>query len=83
MSGPYFKIGSHYRVRRSFTALRDSFVEGELLMYESKAYSRYDGITGYFFQQVDGPGMRWWDVYDDQPGDLWLELFEAVDPPAS
>jgi len=82
MSGPYFKVGQHYRVRHSFTALRDSFVEGELLIYESRAYSRYDGITGYFFRQVTNPGMRWWDVYDDEPGGRWLELFEAVEAPA-
>jgi len=81
MSGPYFQRGHHYRVRRSFTALRDAFAEGELLIYESSAYSYYDGITGYFFKLAGHAESRWWDVYDDQPGDLWLELFEAVDAP--
>ncbi|TDU31950.1 hypothetical protein DFR24_1334 [Panacagrimonas perspica] len=81
MSGPSSQVGRYYRVRRSFDAMRDNFVEGELLIYESSAYSRYDGIAGYFFKQVDQVGSRWWDVPDDQPADLWLELFEAMDPP--
>lgn len=72
-----FQPGARYRVRTSFKALRSTFVEGEMLVYESSAWSRYDGITGYFFLCEDG-GSRSWDVYDDQPSD-WQALFERLD----
>lgn len=76
-SDPPFRPGARYRVRTSFKALRSSFAAGEVLVYESSAWSRYDGITGYFFAREDG-GSRAWDVPDDEPVD-WQALFEPLD----
>jgi hypothetical protein len=71
-----FEVGKLYRVRKSFTALRSEFRAGELLTYQASAYSRYDGITGYFFL-ADSQTARSWDVYDgDTPNAD--ELFEDV-----
>ncbi|MDB6119813.1 MAG: hypothetical protein JWO08_3594 [Verrucomicrobiaceae bacterium] len=80
--GPYdgclFIIGRQYSARRSFTALRDSFVEGEGLVFHSSAWSRYDGITGYFFCQPGLETLRVWDIGDDEDLLVWRELFEEV-----
>jgi hypothetical protein len=71
-----FEVGKRYRVRKSFTALRSEFRAGELLTYQASAYSRYDGITGYFFATEDD-GSRSWDVYDGDPFNA-DEFFEEV-----
>lgn len=73
-----FTIGRSYRVLRSFGALRDSFTAGEVLTYDSKAWSRYDGITGYFFQQEGREDLRVWDLDDDADVMVWKELFEEI-----
>ena len=75
-----FKVGSRYRVLRSFQALRDAFSAGEILVYKSEGYSRYDGATGYFFEAPDDPRTRAWDVGDDEDAAVWNTLFEEVPP---
>ncbi len=77
MSGP-FVIGKRYRVRKSFEALRDTFTEGDVLIYDSTAYSRYDGITGYFFVKEGSTKMQWWDIPDYEDLNVWKELFEPL-----
>ncbi len=74
-----FRKGARYRVKRSFTALRDIFEEGEEMTYDSTAWSRYDGITGYFFSQPGQERLRMWDIYDDESVEIWKDLFEAMD----
>lgn len=73
-----FTIGKRYRVRHAFTALRDSFVADEVLLFDSFAWSRYDGITGYFFRQPEREIMRVWDIGDDEDVLVWRELFEEL-----
>ncbi len=78
MSECPFIIGKRYRVRSAFAALRDSFVAGEVLLFDSFAWSRYDGITGYFFQQPGCETVRIWDISDDADILVWKELFEEL-----
>ncbi len=78
MSDCPFIIGNRYRVRHAFTALRDSFVADEVLLFDSHAWSRYDGITGYFFRQPERETLRVWDIADDQSISVWKELFEEL-----
>ncbi len=73
-----FTIGKRYRVRHAFTALRDSFVADEVLLFDSYAWSRYDGITGYFFRQPERETLRVWDIADDEDILVWRELFEEL-----
>ena len=77
MSTP-FSPGSHYHVRADFKALRDSFVSGEVLIFDFQAWSRYDGITGYFFRQPGVEGLRVWDIADEEDVSVWTTLFEEV-----
>lgn len=77
MSTP-FTPGRQYRVRADFKALRDSFVAGEVLVFDSQAWSRYDGITGYFFRQDGFEGLRVWDIADEQDVAVWATLFEEL-----
>lgn len=72
-----FQVGRKYRVRSSFSAMRDNFREGEILRYTGSAYSRYDGITGYFFVDQN-EGARAWDVRDDDSVAAWPQFFEAL-----
>ncbi|ATC63564.1 hypothetical protein CMV30_06125 [Nibricoccus aquaticus] len=71
-----FEVGKCYRVKKSFTALRDKFETGELLTYKESAYSRYDGITGHIFRD-ETPSTRVWDIYDGDTPDFG-DLFEEV-----
>ncbi|MBN8418184.1 MAG: hypothetical protein J0L73_04650 [Verrucomicrobia bacterium] len=77
LDGP-FKRGRAYRVRHSFAALRDSFTAGEVLIFDSSAWSRYDGITGFFFTQPRRQGGRVWDLADDADVESWRQLFEEM-----
>lgn len=74
-----FRVGARYRVKRSFKALRDRFEESEVLVFDSSAWSRYDGITGYFFTQAGAAGVRSWDIGDEESVEIWRELFEPLD----
>ncbi|MDI1310766.1 hypothetical protein [Prosthecobacter sp.] len=78
MSECPFIIGKSYRVRSAFKALRDSFVADEVLLFDSFAWSRYDGITGYFFRQPGCETVRIWDLGDDEDILVWRELFEEL-----
>lgn len=74
-----FRAGARYRVKQTFTAMRDRFEAGELLTYRSCAWSRYDSITGYFFVQDGSDATRIWDVGDDESVEQWRELFEPLE----
>jgi hypothetical protein len=72
-----FVIGDEYRTRKAFRSLRDKFRVGEVLRFVSTAYSRYDGMTGYFF--LDSAGRtRAWDIPDDEDLEQHRELFERL-----
>ncbi|WP_143525750.1 hypothetical protein [Rhodanobacter sp. C05] len=75
-----FAVDSFYVVLKSFTALRDKFVEGEILQFEKDAWSRYDGITGYFFRQKSSIFTRVWDIGDGDDIEQWRELFVEREP---
>jgi len=81
-NGPWgkspFVIGRRYRVRMDYQALRDTFVAGEELTYDSEAYSRYDGYIGYFFTQAGTTKLRSWDITEDENLADWKDLFEEV-----
>jgi len=70
--------GHRYRVRRDFKALRDSFVAGEEMTFDSDAYSRYDSYTGYFFSQPGAAQLRSWDIHDGDDLEVWRDLFEEI-----
>jgi hypothetical protein len=65
MAEQAFEFGGEYRVRTTFQAMRDSFVQDECVVYCSSAWSRYDGITGYFFYDPRTGHLRLWDVFDE------------------
>ncbi len=71
-------VGRRYRVRRTFAASRDVFSAGEILCYDSDTWSRYDGITGYFFRQPGRKTLRVWDIDDGAELAIWKELFEEL-----
>jgi hypothetical protein len=73
-----FTVGRRYRVRRDFESLRDSFRAGEVLTYDSDAWSRYHEYTVYAFSQPGAHELRVWDIRDDDELDIWRELFEEI-----
>lgn len=77
--GP-FEFGVSLRVLRDFEAMRARFAADELLVCWQVAYSRYDGVTGYFFRTHEAPdAVRSYDVADgDAP--RWAEHFEVAAP---
>jgi hypothetical protein len=72
-----FKIGCEYRVRKSFSAMRDNFLVGEILKYKNSAHSHYDGVSGFIFSDAQNR-IRVWDLPDDDSIGVWIELFEEV-----
>lgn len=76
-SGP-FVPGRRYRVRHSFEAMRATFTAGDVLIFDRSAWSRYDGITGYFFRMPDREGIKSWDIYDDEDVKIWKKHFEEL-----
>lgn len=59
--------------------MRDHFSEGEILSYRYGAWSRYDGIRGFFFATVGMDDMRMWDLPDDESIAMWTTFFEPAD----
>jgi hypothetical protein len=74
-----FRAGRSYRVKKTFKALRDDFRKGEILVFSHEGYSRYDGVTGYFFRAPPETSLRAWDIGDDDRTTVWSDLFEEVD----
>ena len=72
-----FLAGRYYRVRKSFKAFRDSFQEGEILLYKKNAYSIYDSMSGFLFTDVQNI-YRSWDLADGEPIEPWSALFELM-----
>jgi hypothetical protein len=75
--GP-FRVGTTYRAKKDFTALRDSFKAGQFLTFIRCGYSWYHGIRGFFFSQPGSDEIRVWDIYDGDDIAIWQELFEEV-----
>jgi hypothetical protein len=48
------------------------------MTFDSDAWSRYDGITGYAFRQPGRETLRVWDIDDDADILVWRELFEEL-----
>jgi hypothetical protein len=70
MAEQVFEIGGEYRIRTSFQAMRDTFTQDERIVYCSSAWSRYDGITGYFFYNPSTGTLRLWDVFDEDSSNV-------------
>ncbi|MEZ4269437.1 MAG: ankyrin repeat domain-containing protein [Myxococcota bacterium] len=78
-AGP-FAFGVTLRVRADLDAMRDRFSRGELLVCWQIAWSRYDGVTGYFFRQAEAPDVvRSYDVSDGE-APRWDTRFEVAAP---
>lgn len=77
-----FEYGAVYRVRAAFTAPRDSFRAGEILVYWRFAQSVYDGMQGYFFRIPGSGNVRPWDMSLGADTRCWSELFERTADPA-
>lgn len=73
-----FRPGARYRVRRDFVSLRDRFTAGEELVFDSSAWSRYDGQNGYFFTDASTGRPRSWDIEDHLDIGVWTDLFEEI-----
>ena len=41
-------------------------------------WSRYYGLTGYFFQEPDKEVLKSWDLADDQDLQIWKDFFEEI-----
>ena len=74
-----FIVGRQYRALKNFQALRDTFLVGETLTFVSSAYSRYDGMTGYFFSD-DAGRVRAWDINDEADLESYRDLFAEFTP---
>ena len=72
-----FRAGAHYRVLKSFSVLRDTFREGEILQYQESAHSHYHGYSGFFFIDEERK-IRSWDLGDGDSLEVWRELFEEI-----
>jgi hypothetical protein len=49
-----FEVGRRYRVLESFKSATSAFVAGEILVFQSAEYSRYDSNTGFIFKTENG-----------------------------
>jgi len=48
------------------------------MTFDSDAWSRYHGITGYAFRQSGKKTFRVWDIDDDADIQIWRDLFEEL-----
>ena len=67
---------------KSFSAFRDKFREGEILVYENSAYSHYHGFSGFFFKDQENK-IRSWDLDDSESLEVWTDYFKEIAPSTS
>lgn len=73
-----FEVGRRFRVIKAFVNLGDSVSIGDVLIFKSIAYSRYDCAYGYFFMiERNGKETCWLNYDDDQP-EVWRDFFEEI-----
>lgn len=71
-----FKIGKNYGVVNHLRTPTSEFAAGEILTFESEAYSAYDSSTAFNFRAADGT-LKTWFLHDDHPdnsGELFYDL---------
>jgi|GEM_PF-7127000 len=73
---PFIPEG-RYRVRQSFSTSSGPFYEDEILTYKRQAYSHYDGITFFMFEDSSGR-VRSWEVSDREATDERESLVEEL-----
>jgi hypothetical protein len=75
-----FKVGRSYRVLRAFQSGMDEFVPGEVLVFQSVSYSRYDESSAFLFRAAVGGELKTWFLYDadlDNGAELFVEVPES------
>lgn len=71
--------GKVCRVRFSFTSYPFEFSAGQLLRFVKAGYERYDGVTIFHFENLDGTKKFQFLLNDGEPRDKLLRRFEEVD----
>lgn len=79
MKKALFNPGQLYKVKKSFVSGTSSFLDREILTFESDAYSPYDSSFAYEFRAKNGDTKTWW-LPEDEAADSWTRLFEIVSP---
>lgn len=74
MKQKIFEAGHRYKVTKAFASGATSFVESEVLTFESDGYSPYDSSFAYQFRDQSGATKTWW-LHEDQPIDTWKQHF--------
>ena len=65
-------------MRTDFKSVLDAFKKGEVIIFESADYSRYDSATIYTFQSDDTGDRKQWFLSDEQASDVWKTFFEEI-----
>lgn len=73
-----FKKGEKYKVNEHTHSLRDRFRKGEVLIFQTDIYSRYDGMTGYVFVDEWGT-QKVFDITDDEDFETANKLFTQIE----
>jgi len=74
MKQKIFEVGRRYRVGQTFASGASTFLENEILTFESDAYSPYDSSFAYQFRDQAGAVKTWW-LHEDRPIDTWRQHF--------
>ena len=75
-----FEIGKHYFVLKDISFLNHHFKKGSIVVFKNHAYDFHEGVTRYWFSNIDDSEANIWHVFDS--GTNALETWEKYFTPA-
>jgi hypothetical protein len=75
-----FEIGKHYLVLKDISFLNHQFKKGTIVIFKDHAYDFREGVTRYWFSNLDNPETNVWHVFDRDP--KAVETWETYFAPA-
>jgi hypothetical protein len=75
-----FESGKQYLVLKDIEFLNHRFIRGSTVSFQTDAYDAHQGVTRYWFKNVDSDETNIWHVFDDDPdlSETWQQFFKPL-----
>lgn len=74
-----FQEGQMYRVKRQISYLNHVLQQGQIVKFNTCAYDPPNGVTRFWFQNIDSEESNAWHVFDNAApaSQTWQDFFET------
>jgi hypothetical protein len=76
-----FEVGKHYLVLKGISFLNHHFKEGTVVVFKDHAYDFHEGVTRFWFSNLNDSETNVWHVFDRDPDALatWKIYFAPTE----